>query len=396
MAPQMKNFTVDGSEILSAVRWATKATNKDSPNVSIEIKESFLTVKAYNGIHSSEAKVLVDQQFEGELRFFANLPMLVDALKNMESKRVKFAFTERKLIITAPRMRFNIAVTVPRTQIQMPTFPPLFGTVNTANFMKLMGHCTVMTSDDLSTPSLTTIHVEVNPQDKTIKMMSTDRYRMVIRTIEYVPSKDAPLDKFSFDIDARSYKALVADLGHDADALNLYANSSNDNNLFGIGTSDRLASDLLKDVKAVAYDKFEKISIDTGFVVERKTLQSAINTTKSSISGVVKPGYLTITEKELKVSSKGQDLETEMEVDLVSQNISFPTVSEEDLAAGVEPKEYVVHVNFEYVASILKAGSSKFVRFCTNDPKRHLLVKEMADENTEEKGFFSLFMPISG
>lgn len=379
MAPTVRKFSAQGSDLHFAGKWVEKATSKDNSEFAITVEKGILTIEAFNGIHSSVAKVSVDQSFDGETHFSLPSKMMMDPLKNMSSQTVKFEFSERKLIMSAPKMRYVLPVRVPRSAVALPELPKLMGVVNVKNFTTILGHCTSMSSDDPSAPSLTTVHFEVEPQNKLIKLMTTDRYRMAIRTVSYLPDSDASQENFTFDVDSRALKELVAGLG-DADELKLYAEDGGDK-LFGVGTNMMRASVLLKDVQAINYSAFEKLNTSNSIIVRRKEMISVINMTKSAASGGTKTGSIVLNGDDLSITSGGVNgsVDTEMEVEAVSH----------DFDENID-----IHCNLDYVGSVLKAGSSEFVKFGINSNVKPILVYEMKDKDTIDTDYFSLFMPL--
>lgn len=378
MAPTVRKFTAQGSDLLHAAKWVEKATSKDSTLFAVKVEGGVLSLEAYNGIHSSIAKVTVDQKFPDETHFSVNSRMFSDALKNIGNNTVELTFSERKLLMVAPRMRYTLPVTVPRSTTDLPTMPEKFGVVESKHFTTLLAHAASMASDDPSTPSLTTVHFKVEPQNKFFKMMSTDRYRMVIRKVHYVPDADASQENFEFDVDSAALKTLVAGLG-EVDNISLYAEKDG-SNIFGVGTNMARASVLLKDVKPINYAAFESQTTEHGIVMDRKILANAISKTKGSMSGTAKLATLIINGNEATLVAESDDIDTEMEIDVTSQNYD---------------EEFRIRLNLDFVGAILKAGSSKYVKFGADKPAKPVLVYEMKDEDTKEDEYFSLFMPMS-
>lgn len=388
MAPTVRNFSVQATDLLAAARWVDKATSRDNSMFAITIEESVLTIEAYNSIHASTAKVSVDQKFDGQTRFSVDSKLFLDAFKNFGANTVEASFTERKLNLVAPKMRYSIPVTVPRNVNTLPAMPERFGTVQMKTFSAMLAHAATMATDDPSAPSLTTVHFAVSPQNKFFKMMSTDRYRMVIRKVAYEPDANASMEEFNFDVDARALKELIADIG-EADQVSLYAaDPANGNSrLFGIGTNSLRASVAFKDVKAINYSAFEKMSSTNSVIFERKSLTSAITKSKSAISGSVKSGVIIIEDDAMKLvtgaaagsNASSNDVATEMECEMLSHDLE-------------EKRE--IHANLDFISTILRAGSSKYVRFGLSKPNMPVLVYEMIDEKMDDPNYFSLFMTI--
>lgn len=390
MAPTVRKFTIQAPDFLAAAKWAEKGTSKNDPMFSVSIANGELGIYAYNGIHASAAKAIVDQKFDDDTRFSVEARMLLDPLKNMGSNEIEVSFTGRIIEMKTRQIKVSIPVVVPRSAPTLPKMPPKMGTVETKEFTSLLAHATMMASDDPSAPSLTTVHFEVSPQDKSFKMMSTDRYRMVIRKVAYTPAPVEPdengvipdnaMDKFNFDVDSAALKGLVSALD-DADTLTLFAGREGEaNRLFGLGTNVAQASVVMKDVKPINYSQFEKMTAEKGVLFERRELVQTLNKTKALVQGSVKKASILIEGSDVSVIAKNDS--------------GFETVMGIDHKGHDYDEDYRITTNLDYMITVLKAGTSKQVKVLSDTPSRAILAKEIKDDGTVDPSYFSLFMPI--
>lgn len=379
MTRSKKEFSAQGSDFLAAVRWVEKAVDKSSTGLlSIKVNQGEMTLEAYNGIHSAVAKVPV-MQAHIETRFSVEAKMLLDSLKNMGNETISMAFESTKLTISVPKIRVTLPVVVPRSAPTVPDMPSKMGTVESEEFMNLLGHATMTASDDPSAPALTTVHFEVDPSTSSFKMMSTDRYRMVARTVKYTVDPGASSEAFSFDIDAAALKNLVASLG-DAQTITLFAGPG-ENNIFGVGTPTVQGSVLMRDVKAINYARLMSMLPQNNVLFERKELLSAISKTRSLMTGTTKVGVLTIESDSVSLASNNADRGVGTDMGVENHGHTYD-------------ETYSVVMNLEFVYSLLRAGSSKFIRFCSDVPTQAVLIQELKDDNTANKDYFSVFVPI--
>src|SRR5699024_9338478 len=73
---------------------------------------------------------------------------------------------------------------------QLPTMPPVAGSVAADVFAEAIGQVTVAASKDDTLPLLTGVKVEISGE--TMTLMATDRYRLALRELTWNPAPPAP------------------------------------------------------------------------------------------------------------------------------------------------------------------------------------------------------------
>lgn len=372
-----KVFAVVTDEFSRAVKWASKLTQqgKDNSLIAIKIENGNLVMSAYNGVNSSKSKSSVTQKFEGELEFSVNGTMLSNAIKPMKDASLTCTVDGRTLTIKSAKARFALPITVPRNKLVLPPLPPAIGTVDAKEFKMLLNHAISMTSDDSSTPVLMSVRVEFDPQNSTLRLMSTDRYKLAIRKMKYTMSSTATDSEiFNVFVDSRSFKTLLADLDEEDD-LTLYASSSEDNRQFGIATTTQIGMVALKDVKPISFAQFDNMNHSYTVVVKRSELTQAITLTKPLIEGTIKGADLAIDGKSMTLISPMTDIDID--------------VASSDLTEKME-----LHLNLDYLTPLLSSGKSEFVGFNIENSSKPVIIQEMIDKDTVNRDYFSLVMPV--
>jgi len=372
-----KVFAVVTDEFARAVKWAAKLTaaGKDNSLIAIHIKDGTLVMSSYNGINSSKSKSDVTQKFDGELDFSINGAMLSNAIKSIKDSELTCSVDGRTLVIKSSKARFALPITMPRNKLVLPPLPPAVGNVDAKEFKTLLNHAISMTSDDVSTPVLMTVHVEFNPQNSEIMLMATDRYKLVVRKLKYTPANTSTeAEPFGVDVEARSFKTLLADL-NDEDELTLYASSTNDNRQLGIATSTQIGMVSLKDVKPLNFAQFLTLSHSYHVVLKRSDLTQAIALTKPLIEGTLKGADIVINSSSMSLASPMTDID----IDIVSSDFE---------------EEVEIHMNLDYLTPLLSAGRSEFVGFNVENAGKPIIIQEMKDKDTVNNDFFSLVMPV--
>jgi DNA polymerase-3 subunit beta len=372
-----KVFAVVTDEFVRAVKWAAKLTaqGKDNSLIAVKIENGTMIMSSYNGINSSKSKSDVTQKFDGELEFSVNGNLLSNAIKSIKDSELTMSVDGRTLAIKSAKARFSLPITMPRNKLVLPPLPPAIGKVDAKEFKTLLNHAISMTSDDVSTPALMTVHVEFNMQNSEIQLMATDRYKLVVRKMKYTPSNDSEeANTFGVDVEARSFKTLLADL-NDEDELTLYASSGNDNRQLGIATTTQIGMVSLKDVKPLNFAQFLTMSHSNHVVIKRSDLTQAISLTKPLIEGTLKGADLVIGSDSMTLVSPMTDID----IDVVSSDF------EEDME---------VHMNLDFLTPLLSAGKSEFVGFNIENAGKAIIVQEMTDKDTVNRNYFSLVMPV--
>lgn len=372
-----QEFEVVTDELSRAVRWASKVTqSKDYSNISIHIANGVMTLSATNGVNSSKSKSDVVQKFDGELDFSINGMTLANAIKSIKDTTIKCTLEGgKKLTIKSSRAKFSLDVTIPRNKLVLPPLPAPLGRVEAKDFRTLMAHAISMTSDDPSAPVLMTVRVEFSMQNKEVRMMATDRYKMVMRKMPFIPDANTKdTEDFGVDIEARSFKTLLTDLNDD-DVLTLYATGVEETRQFGIATSTQIGMVSLKDVTPLNYNNFLRMSQSHNVIFKRSDLAQAI--------AVTKPLMGTSKTAEILIDGNDMSLRTEMtDVDIEIVSTDLPE----------EPMS--IWVSLDIVSPILSAGKSANLCFNIENSGKPVIVKELNDDGSPNGNYFSLFMPM--
>lgn len=374
---KIQEFEVVTDELSRAVRWASKVTqSKDYSNVSIHISNGVMTLSGTNGVNSSKSKSEVTQKFDGELDFSIHGMTLANAIKSIKSPTIKCSLEGgKKLVIKSSRVKFSLDVTIPRNKLVLPPLPPPLGRVETKEFGNLMNHAISMTSDDPSTPVLMTVRVEFSMQNKEIRMMATDRYKMVMRKMPFIPDPNTQdTEDFGIDIDARSFKTLLGELSDD-EYITMYATGKEDLRQFGIATSTQIGMVSLKDVKPINYGNFLRMSNSHNVVFKRSDLAQAISMTKP-LMGSVKTAEIFIEGNDMSLKTEMTDLD----IDIVSSDLP--------------PAPMSIWVSLDIVSPILSAGKSTNLCFNIENAGKPIIVRELNDDGSFNENYFSLFMPM--
>ncbi|EWS80199.1 DNA polymerase III subunit beta [Brachybacterium phenoliresistens] len=112
--------------------------------------------------------------------------MLSDIVRALPNKDVSIALEGTKLQVRCGSAHFALATLPVEEYPQLPTMPPVAGTVAADVFAEAISQVTVAASKDDTLPLLTGVRVEISGEKMTL--MSTDRYRLALRELTWHPT----------------------------------------------------------------------------------------------------------------------------------------------------------------------------------------------------------------
>lgn len=381
-----KIFTIEKDEFLRLVRWAGKLTVRSSDHalLLIEIADGKIVLSSFDGVNMAKAKGDVVQKFEGKAKFSVNGALLMTIVKNIKDKELTCILDDAIFTIKTPKARLWLPVSGEGTRTKFPTLPPAIGKVDTKEFKTLITHAINTSSDDPSAMALTVVNINFSPQNKKIRFSATDRYRLVVREMEYKPSPEtADAEDFVLNIDAKNFKVMLSDVSEDGE-LTLYGNlpvpdggdDQSHAGQFGISTATEIGTVLLTDVEFVKIQSLVKRDKKYHAVFKRAELVAMLNQTKPLVKDIGKRGTFTFSVDTLTLVTES----TEMEIDTVSSNFE---------------EEMSIFINMDYLSSTLSNGKSEYVGFNTDEKSRPMTVEEMIDDKTIDMDYFTIVMVMA-
>jgi len=112
--------------------------------------------------------------------------MLSDIVRALPNKDVSIALEGTKLQVRCGSAHFALATLPVEEYPQLPTMPPVAGTVSADVFAEAISQVTVAASKDDTLPLLTGVRMEIAGEKMTL--MSTDRYRLALRELTWHPT----------------------------------------------------------------------------------------------------------------------------------------------------------------------------------------------------------------
>jgi len=132
------------------------------------------------------AQIRLEAEIEQPGEVLVQGRMLSDIVRALPNKDVSVALEGTKLQVRCGSARFALATLPVEEYPQLPTMPPVAGTVAADVFSEAISQRTVAGSKDDTLPLLTGVKVEISGE--TMTLMATDRYRLALRELTWTPS----------------------------------------------------------------------------------------------------------------------------------------------------------------------------------------------------------------
>jgi DNA polymerase-3 subunit beta len=132
------------------------------------------------------AQIRLEAEIEQPGEVLVQGRMLSDIVRALPNKDVSVALEGTKLQVRCGSARFALATLPVEEYPQLPTMPPVAGTVAADVFSEAISQVTVAASKDDTLPLLTGVKVEISGE--TMTLMATDRYRLALRELTWNPA----------------------------------------------------------------------------------------------------------------------------------------------------------------------------------------------------------------
>lgn len=183
---------IDRDSLVDAIAWTTRAigTRSSGTNLSLHIAAigNTVTFSAYDSETSARA------EFETAVEAVGNCDvpgrLLGDIVKTLPAQPVELSLEDTHLRVVCGRSQFSVPLITGATLPKATDLPPLAGKISAAVFASAVAQVNIAASTSEALPNLTGIRIEVAGSN--ITLAATDRYRLAIREIEWMPvSPDA-------------------------------------------------------------------------------------------------------------------------------------------------------------------------------------------------------------
>jgi DNA polymerase-3 subunit beta len=298
-------MSVPRAELASALTWASRSLpsrplNPVLAGVRLNAKNGVLLVSAFDLDQSSSASVSIGEE---ELDVIVSGRLLVDIVKTLSGQDVILEEKKTTLQVTCGRSTFSLVKMPPETYPALPTVPPKFGSVDGQVFADATHKVCFAASSDTTTPVLTTVMVEANPEKALLTFAATDKFCLATTAIPYEPAEDAGSEPTVFLVPARVLEAYGKNLARES-TVGLHANADSEG-IFGVSGGDENSTTR---VYAGEYPKYAPL-INGTFTLEVAVDPSAVLEAVKRVSLMAESGQgirLAFSEGALEVATLSQ------------------------------------------------------------------------------------------
>lgn len=223
-------FSVAPDVINEAVSWTAKILpiRPRQPylaGIKIEAQEDGTVIFAgFDTTVTSMSTIVAQVEESGTILVSGKL--LSEISRQLPNKSVTFALEGNLLVITCGSARFNILIIPLDDYPKLPEIPPKLGVITSTSFAKAANQAVISASTDPVVPQLTAVKTEFSKDE--IVFLSTDRYRLTMREIEWEPeNKDIDLEVL---IDARFLSDVAKNLAGSGN-VDIYLDPDNPTNI---------------------------------------------------------------------------------------------------------------------------------------------------------------------
>ncbi|MDQ2848327.1 MAG: DNA polymerase III subunit beta [Actinomycetota bacterium] len=364
-------FRVARDDLADAVAWVAKSLPARPPapvlgGILLTIDDAtppVLTVAGFDYEVSTRAQVSVDAESGGHVLVSGRL--LSEITRSLPAnKPVDIAVDGSRVSIHGGSARFTLPTMPVEDYPALPEMPETSGSVDSATLAEAVAQTVIAAGRDDALPMTTGIRIEI--EGETLTLAATDRFRLALRTLSWVPTGPDPLSTAVL-VPARTLADAAKTLGG-SKAVTL----SLGNGLLGLESAGRRTTVRLMDLEFVKYRSLLPNESTTTVDVPVADLADAIK----RVSLVTDRGHhlrLQVSDGLLTLTAGGDD----------------EGRAEEDLQVDADGAELLIAFNPGYLIDGLGVLRTETVRLAFTTPGRPALllqVESATDNKAKGKG----------
>ncbi|MFD4369318.1 DNA polymerase III subunit beta [Rhodococcus sp. NPDC058521] len=184
-------FRVSREEFADSVAWVARSLPSRPPvpvlgGVLLDASEQFLTVSGFDYEVSAQVRVSAEVGSVGQVLVSGKL--LADITKSLPNKPVDVVLEGTRVLINCGSAKFSLPTMPVEDYPQLPALPQQTGSIPADLFSEAISQVAIAAGKDDTLPMLTGIRVEI--EKSTIVLAATDRFRLAVRQIEWMPTSD--------------------------------------------------------------------------------------------------------------------------------------------------------------------------------------------------------------
>lgn len=330
---------VNSASFADAVAWTTRVIDMRPANpilagLKIDATNGTLQLSAFNYQVSSRHHIEAGIDEEGSILVLGKL--MADITKSLPAEKTYLSSENNTLTITSGKSTFTLQLMPLGEYPDLPTLPQKLGQVDAPTFIQAVNQASVSISKEENRPVLTGIQIQFD--NDTVTMTSTDRFRLSRSTFTWTPEHD--------DIHAISLVrgSLLRDIAHSLDDHQnvLIHLNEEEPSLLGFENSGRTSTSQLIDGEFPSIDRLFIDEYPIHAVINRQALINAIKRV-ALVAEKNAPIRMIFTHQEL-ILSAGNAEESQakeiLDIDMDGEDITVafnPNYLLEGLGAIAEP-----------------------------------------------------------
>lgn len=370
-------FHLDRGVLGDAVSWATRTlpVRPAMPILQgvriIADQAGELQFSTFDYEVSAQITIAAEVEVPGEVLVQGR--MLSDIVRALPNKDVSISLEGTKLQVRCGSAHFALATLPVEEYPQLPTMPPVAGTVAADVFAEAISQVTVAASKDDTLPLLTGVRMEVSGEKMTL--MSTDRYRLAMRELTWHPAN--PGAELTALVRARTLHEVARSLSTGS-AVDIALSEEAGAHLIGFESAGRRTTSTLVDGDYPPVRRLFPDSSPITAVVATAPLIDAVKRV-SLVAERNTPVRLSFSEGQVALEAGAGDDAQASEV----------------LEADLRGEELVVGFNSGFLLDGLGALGSDFARLTFTDSiKPSVMSGQESLEGAPESSYKYLIMPM--
>lgn len=267
---------VERDVLAEAVTWAARALPSRPP---VPVLAGLLLDASPEGVlrlssfdYEVSARVEVSAEVLDGGTVLVSGKLLADICRSLPGKPVDVATDGSRVSLTCGASRFTLLTMPVEEYPTLPAMPDGSGTVPGDVFSQAVGQVTVAASRDETLPILTGVRMEIEGENLTL--LSTDRYRLAMRTLTWRPS--SPDISTVALVRARTLGEVSKALGAGSDVTLALSTAGGGTELIGFEAGGRRTTSLLVDGEYPKVRSLFPAESPTYAVVEAQSLVEAV------------------------------------------------------------------------------------------------------------------------
>ncbi|MER7728127.1 DNA polymerase III subunit beta [Streptomyces sp. NPDC096323] len=288
--------------LAEAVTWAARALPARSP---VPVLACLLLTASDGRLTVSGFDYEVSAKFDAEAEVLEPGTVLVsgrllsEIARSLPDLPVEVSTDDTDAVLTCGASRFELPTVPVEDYPKLPEMPPHLGTIDGAVFASAVAQVAVAAGRDDTLPVLTGVRIEI--KGSTLRMVSTDRYRLAVRDVTWRPADpQAELEEVAL-VPARSLHEIARSLSKgDEVSIGLSTDESSGAALIGLGAGPRRATSRLLGTDFIKYQSVFPETYVGSAVIDRVALLEAakrvalVTERNSQMRLTLAPGQITV------------------------------------------------------------------------------------------------------